>query len=84
MNEFHPDLIIYNAGTDILDGDPLGKLHISADGIKLRDETVFKIAKDNQIPILMLTRFGILKQFSFLNSNSNFLFSAVDINALTL
>ena len=29
LNEFKPDIIIYNAGTDILDGDPLGCLSIS-------------------------------------------------------
>ena len=29
LNEFTPDIIVYNAGTDILDGDPLGTLSIS-------------------------------------------------------
>lgn len=29
LNEARPDIIIYNAGTDILDGDPLGGLCIS-------------------------------------------------------
>lgn len=29
LNEIRPDIIIYNAGTDILDGDPLGGLAIS-------------------------------------------------------
>ncbi|XP_053295793.1 histone deacetylase 11 isoform X2 [Pleuronectes platessa] len=29
LNEVQPDIIIYNAGTDILDGDPLGGLSIS-------------------------------------------------------
>ena len=29
LNEVLPDIIIYNAGTDILDGDPLGGLAIS-------------------------------------------------------
>ncbi len=56
MTDYTPDLIIYNAGTDILVGDPLGKLDISADGIKLRDEIVFKIAKEKRISIVMLTR----------------------------
>ena len=27
-NRFQPQLIVYNAGTDILDGDPLGKLEV--------------------------------------------------------
>lgn len=29
LNEFRPDIVVYNAGTDILDGDPLGGLAIS-------------------------------------------------------
>ena len=29
LNEFEPDIVVYNAGTDILDGDPLGNLNIS-------------------------------------------------------
>lgn len=29
LNEIRPDIIVYNAGTDILDGDPLGGLSIS-------------------------------------------------------
>lgn len=29
LNEARPDIIVYNAGTDILDGDPLGGLSIS-------------------------------------------------------
>lgn len=26
--KFDPDLVVYNAGTDILDGDPLGRLKV--------------------------------------------------------
>lgn len=26
---FHPELVVYNAGTDILDGDPLGRLKVN-------------------------------------------------------
>lgn len=26
---FDPELVIYNAGTDILDGDPLGRLKVN-------------------------------------------------------
>lgn len=30
LEEFEPDAVVYNAGTDILEGDPLGNLSISA------------------------------------------------------
>ncbi|KAL1315424.1 hypothetical protein HN51_042187 [Arachis hypogaea] len=58
---FDPELIVYNAGTDILDGDPLGRLKISPDGITLRDEKVFRFAREKNIPIVMLTSGGYMK-----------------------
>ncbi|XP_051151289.1 histone deacetylase 2, partial [Andrographis paniculata] len=58
---FDPELIIYNAGTDILDGDPLGRLQISPNGISTRDEKVFMFARERNIPIIMLTSGGYMK-----------------------
>ncbi|KAJ6222731.1 hypothetical protein RDWZM_001276 [Blomia tropicalis] len=56
LDKFKPNFIVYNAGTDILDGDPLGKLRISPQGIIKRDEMVFMFAQHYNIPILMLLR----------------------------
>ncbi|CAA2976741.1 histone deacetylase 2 [Olea europaea subsp. europaea] len=58
---FDPELILYNAGTDILDGDPLGRLKISPDGISTRDEKVFRFARERNIPLVMLTSGGYMK-----------------------
>ncbi|XP_022638219.1 histone deacetylase 2 isoform X1 [Vigna radiata var. radiata] len=58
---FNPELVIYNAGTDILQGDPLGRLEISPEGIALRDEKVFRFAREKNIPIVMLTSGGYMK-----------------------
>lgn len=60
--EFNADLIVYNAGTDILKGDRLGLLAVTADGIIKRDEIVFQYAKDRNIPVVMLTSGGYLKK----------------------
>uniref|UniRef100_A0A8C5RYB0 Histone deacetylase 11 n=1 Tax=Laticauda laticaudata TaxID=8630 RepID=A0A8C5RYB0_LATLA len=62
LNEMRPDIIIYNAGTDILDGDPLGGLAISPEGIIERDEIVFRAARKHKIPILMVTSGGYQKR----------------------
>ncbi|XP_072239040.1 histone deacetylase 11 isoform X3 [Leuresthes tenuis] len=62
LNEVRPDIIVYNAGTDILDGDPLGGLSISPQGIVKRDEIVFKAAKRRGIPLLMVTSGGYQKE----------------------
>ncbi|XP_038899967.1 histone deacetylase 2 isoform X2 [Benincasa hispida] len=58
---YDPELIVYNAGTDILDGDPLGLLKISAEGIAKRDEKVFRFARARNVPIVMLTSGGYMK-----------------------
>uniref|UniRef100_A0A8D3C4W9 Histone deacetylase 11 n=1 Tax=Scophthalmus maximus TaxID=52904 RepID=A0A8D3C4W9_SCOMX len=62
LNEVRPDIIVYNAGTDILDGDPLGGLCISPQGIVKRDEIVFRAARRRGIPILMVTSGGYQKK----------------------
>ncbi|XP_064930964.1 histone deacetylase 11 isoform X3 [Columba livia] len=62
LNELKPDIIVYNAGTDILDGDPLGGLAVSPQGIVKRDEVVFKAARRRRIPILMVTSGGYQKR----------------------
>lgn len=58
LNEFNPHFIVFNAGTDILEGDPLGNLSITASGIIKRDEIVFQAACDHNIPIIMVTSGG--------------------------
>ncbi|KAJ7958344.1 Histone deacetylase [Quillaja saponaria] len=60
-NRFDPELVVYNAGTDILDGDPLGRLKISPEGIAIRDEKVFQFARERKVPIVMLTSGGYMK-----------------------
>ncbi|RYG56554.1 histone deacetylase, partial [archaeon] len=39
---FRPHLVVYNAGTDILIGDPLSGLTITAENVVARDELVFE------------------------------------------
>ncbi|XP_047306208.1 LOW QUALITY PROTEIN: histone deacetylase 2 [Impatiens glandulifera] len=58
---YNPQLVVYNAGTDILDGDPLGQLKISPEGIIRRDEKVFRFAQEKKVPIVMLTSGGYMK-----------------------
>lgn len=62
IEQFKPDLIIYNAGTDILKGDPEGKLNIDEAGIIERDALVFTHAFEQQVPIMMLTSGGYTRQ----------------------
>ncbi|CAF4184613.1 unnamed protein product, partial [Rotaria magnacalcarata] len=59
LNEFQPDFVVYNAGTDILQGDPLGNLDITPQGVIIRDEIVLsKCIREKHIPIVMCTSGG--------------------------
>ena len=62
IRRFRPQFILYNAGTDISVGDPLGGLNISDEVIIKRDEIVFRAALENNIPICMVTSGGYQKK----------------------
>jgi len=47
-----PDIVFYLSGVDILQTDKYGKLNISMNGCKKRDEIVFKACKQQGIPVV--------------------------------
>jgi histone deacetylase 11 len=53
-----PALVVYNAGTDILAGDPLGDLGVSAEGIIARDRYVIDTCADRTLPLLIVPSGG--------------------------
>lgn len=53
-----PRLVIYAAGTDVVDGDPLGDMKISHQGVHRRDAMVLQAVRGRGIPLLMLTAGG--------------------------
>lgn len=58
IRKHKPDLIIYNAGTDILVGDPVGKMNVAEEAIIERDAFVFDEAEKHETPILMVLSGG--------------------------
>jgi len=70
INETKPDLIIYNAGSDILKKDLLGLLAVSEEGVIKRDEIVFRNAMERKIPILMVLSGGYTYQSADVISRS--------------
>jgi acetoin utilization deacetylase AcuC-like enzyme len=53
LQEFEPELICYIAGADPYQGDQLGGLALTIEGLKRRDETVFRAAKARDIPVMV-------------------------------
>lgn len=47
-----PEIIFYLCGVDVLASDKLGKLNLSMEACKKRDELVFKSAQSLQIPVV--------------------------------
>ncbi len=58
INRVRPNLIIYNAGTDLLEGDLRGAFSLTKGAIIERDEFVFTQALERRIPILMVLSGG--------------------------
>ena len=53
LRQFQPDLICYIAGADPYCEDQLGGLGLSIEGLKRRDELVFRVAKTRHIPVMV-------------------------------
>ena len=73
-SRFKADCLIFLAGADPHEGDRLGRLNISKDGMRLRDEMVFQYALDRQLPIAISMAGGYGKEIQ----------STVDIHFQTI
>jgi acetoin utilization deacetylase AcuC-like enzyme len=53
LRQFQPELICYIAGADPYREDQLGGLSLTIEGLKKRDELVFRVAKARGIPVMV-------------------------------
>jgi acetoin utilization deacetylase AcuC-like enzyme len=53
LRQFDPELLCYIAGADPYREDQLGGLSLTIDGLKKRDEVVFRVAKTRGIPVMV-------------------------------
>ncbi|MBS1796812.1 MAG: histone deacetylase [Acidobacteria bacterium] len=47
-----PDIIFYLGGADPYENDKLGRLGLTIDGLRRRDELVLRFARDNHVPLV--------------------------------
>lgn len=52
IEQYEPELLVYVAGADPYREDQLGGLGLTIDGLRRRDEFVFRFARNNGIPIV--------------------------------
>src|SRR6201987_4360836 len=53
LRQFEPELLCYIAGADPYREDQLGGLSLTIDGLKKRDELVFRVARARGIPVMV-------------------------------
>ena len=53
LRQFEPELICFIAGADPYREDQLGGLALTLDGLKRRDELVFRVARAQNIPVMV-------------------------------
>jgi acetoin utilization deacetylase AcuC-like enzyme len=62
LRQFEPELICYIAGADPYREDQLGGLNLSTEGLKKRDELVFRVARARDIPIMVTLAGGYARK----------------------
>src|ERR1700680_462285 len=58
LRKFEPELICYIAGADPYREDQLGGLALTLEGLKRRDELVFRVARTRKIPVMVTSAGG--------------------------
>jgi len=64
IQEVEPDIIFYQSGVDILENDKLGRLRVSIDGCRLRDQFVLQQCYKNNIPVAISMGGGYSEKLS--------------------
>jgi acetoin utilization deacetylase AcuC-like enzyme len=59
-----PDIVFYLGGADPFENDKLGRLGLTIDGLRRRDETVLRFAKERQVPIVTTLSGGYAKDIN--------------------
>lgn len=52
LQDFEPQFMFFQSGVDILESDRLGRLSVSGEGCKARDQYVLETARRNNIPLV--------------------------------
>jgi acetoin utilization deacetylase AcuC-like enzyme len=82
FRQFEPELICYIAGADPYREDQLGGLSLSMDGLKRRDELMFRVARARGVPVMVTFAGGYaLRVEDTVSIHSNTVIAASEIYA---
>jgi acetoin utilization deacetylase AcuC-like enzyme len=84
LRQFEPDLLCYVAGADPYKEDQLGGLSLTIDGLKKRDQLVFRVARARDIPVMVTFAGGYARNVEdTVTIHSNTVVAAKEIFAVT-
>jgi len=84
LRQFEPDLLCYIAGADPYRDDQLGGLSLTIEGLKKRDELVFRVARARNIPVMVTYAGGYAKNVEdTVTIHCNTVIAAKEIFAVT-
>ncbi len=66
LEKFHPDFLFYQCGVDVLETDKLGRLSLSMNGCKQRDQYVFEQVKQLGIPVVCTMGGGYSREIKYI------------------
>lgn len=58
FEEAQPDLVLYLAGVDVVEGDRFGRLALTREGLHARDRYVLEVVRQRNMPIVLLLAGG--------------------------
>lgn len=64
LNRHHPDFVFYLAGADPFEGDRLGRLKLTIDGLRARDEVVLRACARAGLPVAITMSGGYANDIS--------------------
>jgi len=80
LNRFSPDLVLYQAGVDVLASDQLGRLSLSMKGCKQRDEIVFNTISQLNVPAVLTLGGGYSRDISVIvQAHTNTIATALNV-----
>ena len=80
QKQISPEIIFYISGVDILSTDKLGRLGVSRNGCRQRDDLVYELARKNQIPIVTSMGGGYSEKiYDIVEAHCNTYKSMIDI-----
>jgi acetoin utilization deacetylase AcuC-like enzyme len=84
LRQFEPDLLCYVAGADPYCEDQLGGLSLTIEGLKKRDELVFRVARARGIPVMVTYAGGYARNIEdTVTIHSNTVIAAKEVFAAT-